>query len=89
LVACCTPNYTLEMHDGIKAIPKDHTEMLQSFRPTRWQLFTKLVLPSIVPFSSFQAKKCLICPVPSPGPSCSSHSSCCPNSLWAKQRVGY
>lgn len=49
LVACCTPNYTLEMHDGIKAIPKDHTEMLQSFRPTRWQLFTKLVLPSIVP----------------------------------------
>ena len=49
LVACCTPNYTLEMHDGIKAIPKDLKEMLQSFRPSRWQLFRKLILPSIVP----------------------------------------
>jgi NitT/TauT family transport system permease protein len=49
LVACCAPNYTLEMHDGIKAIPKDLKEMLQSFRPSRLQLLTKLILPSIVP----------------------------------------
>jgi NitT/TauT family transport system permease protein len=49
LVVCCFPNYTLEMHDGIKAIPKDQKEMLQSFRPSRVQLFTKLILPSIVP----------------------------------------
>ena len=49
LVACCAPNYTLEMHDGIKAIPKDLKEMLISFRPSRYQLFTKLILPSIVP----------------------------------------
>ena len=49
LVACCTPNFTLEMHDGIKAIPKDLKEMLESFRPSRFQLFTKLILPSIVP----------------------------------------
>lgn len=49
LVACCSPNYTLEMYDGIKGIQKDLMDMLQSFRPTRWQLFTKLILPSIVP----------------------------------------
>jgi len=49
LVACCTPNYTLELHDGIKAIPKDLKEMLESFRPSRMQLFTKLILPSIIP----------------------------------------
>ena len=49
LVACCAPNYALEMHDGIKAIPKDFKEMLESFRPNRYQLFTKLILPSIVP----------------------------------------
>ena len=49
LVACCTPNYALEMHDGIKAIPKDLKEMLESFRPSCYQLFTKLILPSIVP----------------------------------------
>ena len=49
LVACCAPNYTLEIHDAIKAIPKDLKEMLASFRPTRRQLFTKLILPSIVP----------------------------------------
>ena len=49
LVACCAPNYTLEMHDGIKAIPKDLEEMLESFRPSRIQLFFKLILPSIVP----------------------------------------
>ncbi len=49
LVACCFPNYTLEMHDGIKAIPKDLKDMLQSFRPSRFQLFTKLILPSLIP----------------------------------------
>lgn len=49
LVACCSPNYTLEMYDGIKGIQKEYMDMLQSFRPNRWQLFTKLILPSIVP----------------------------------------
>ena len=49
LVACCSPNYTLELYDGIKGIQKDYLDMLQSFRPSRWQLFTKLILPSIVP----------------------------------------
>lgn len=49
LVACCSPNYTLEMYDAIKGIQKDLMDMLLSFRPNRWQLFTKLILPSIVP----------------------------------------
>jgi len=49
LVACCFPNYTLEMYDGIKGIQKDLMDMLQSFRPNRLQLFKKLILPSIVP----------------------------------------
>lgn len=49
LVACCFPNYTLEMYDGIKGIQKDLMDMLQSFRPNRLQLFRKLILPSIVP----------------------------------------
>lgn len=49
LVACCSPNYTLEMYDAIKGIQKDLLDMLQSFRPSRFQLFTKLILPGIVP----------------------------------------
>lgn len=49
LVACCSPNYALEMYDGIKGIQKDYREMLQSFRASRLQFFTKLILPSIVP----------------------------------------
>jgi len=49
LIACCMPNYTLELHDGIKGISEEQIDMLSSFRPTRIQLFTKLILPSIVP----------------------------------------
>jgi len=35
--------------DGIKSIPKEPMDMLKSFRPTKMQLFRKLILPSTIP----------------------------------------
>lgn len=35
--------------DGIKSIPKEPMDMLMSFRPTKRQIFTKLILPATIP----------------------------------------
>lgn len=35
--------------DGIKSIPREPMDMLRSFRPTRTQLFRKLIFPSTIP----------------------------------------
>ncbi|MEM4302675.1 MAG: ABC transporter permease subunit [Candidatus Caldarchaeum sp.] len=43
------PLFTYNTLDGIKAIPKEPYEMIISFRPTKLQLFRKLILPSIIP----------------------------------------
>ena len=49
LLAGCLPNYALIIHDGIKSISKEYLDMLRAMRPTRKQLFTKLVLPGMIP----------------------------------------
>lgn len=49
LLAGCLPNYALIIHDGIRGIPKEYYDMLRAMRPSRGQLFTKLILPGMVP----------------------------------------
>ena len=49
LLAGCLPNYALIIHDGIKGIPKEYYDMLRAMRPSRGQLFQKLILPGVLP----------------------------------------
>jgi len=49
LVVVCGPVFLVNVLDAMKGVSKDLRDMLRSFRPTRAQLFTKLVLPATVP----------------------------------------
>jgi NitT/TauT family transport system permease protein len=44
------PFYALNVYDGIRALSTDLIEMVETFRPTRWQIFRLLILPHIVPY---------------------------------------
>lgn len=43
------PFYALSIHDAIRALPRDWLDMIESFRPRRWQVLRFLVFPHIVP----------------------------------------
>jgi NitT/TauT family transport system permease protein len=49
LVVVCAPVFLVDALDAMKGVSKELRDMLRSFRPTRAQLFTKLVLPATVP----------------------------------------
>ncbi|MCY4488212.1 MAG: ABC transporter permease [Deltaproteobacteria bacterium] len=49
LLAGSLPNFALIIHDGIKSISKEYLDMLRAMRPTRKQLFAKLILPGMIP----------------------------------------
>lgn len=49
LLAGSLPNFALIIHDGIKSISKEYLDMLRALRPTRKQLFSKLILPGMIP----------------------------------------
>lgn len=44
------PFYALNVYDGIRALSTDLVEMVETFRPTRWQVFRLLILPHVVPY---------------------------------------
>jgi NitT/TauT family transport system permease protein len=44
------PFYALNIYDGIRALPRDWVDMLESFRPRRWQVLRYLIFPHIVPY---------------------------------------
>jgi NitT/TauT family transport system permease protein len=44
------PFYALSIFDGIRALPRDWVDMIESFRPRRWQVLRYLILPHIVPY---------------------------------------
>ena len=50
MVVIVVPIYALNVHDGIRAMPKEWLEMCESFRPSRWQVLRYLILPHIVPY---------------------------------------
>lgn len=43
------PSFYYLARDGIRAIPSDLWEMVRAWRPTAWQILTKLIIPSILP----------------------------------------
>ena len=49
LVVVCGPVFLVDFLDGMRGVPKDLRDMLWSFRPSRAQLFTKLILPATLP----------------------------------------
>jgi NitT/TauT family transport system permease protein len=44
------PFYALSIYDGIRALPRDWVEMIESFRPRRRQVLRYLIAPHIVPY---------------------------------------
>jgi NitT/TauT family transport system permease protein len=44
------PFYALNVYEGIRALPRDLVDMVESFRPSRWDLLRYLVVPHIVPY---------------------------------------
>jgi ABC-type nitrate/sulfonate/bicarbonate transport system permease component len=49
LVVVCGPVFLVDFLDGMKGVSKDLRDMLWSFRPSRTQFFTKLILPASLP----------------------------------------
>lgn len=44
------PFYALNVYDGIQALSKDLIEVVETFRPSKWQVFRLLILPHIIPY---------------------------------------
>jgi ABC-type nitrate/sulfonate/bicarbonate transport system permease component len=49
LVVVCCPVFIVDFLDGMKGVSKDLRDMMWSFRPTRFQFFTKLIVPGTLP----------------------------------------
>ena len=49
LIVVCAPVFLIDFFDGMKGISAELREMLRSFRPSRLQFFTKLILPGMLP----------------------------------------
>jgi NitT/TauT family transport system permease protein len=49
LVVVCGPVFLVDTLDAMRGVPRELRHMMQSFRPTTWQFFIKLMLPAIVP----------------------------------------
>jgi NitT/TauT family transport system permease protein len=50
LTVILLPFYALNVYEGMKAIPREWVDMLESFRPSRWQMLRYLVFPHIVSY---------------------------------------
>lgn len=50
LTVILLPFYALNVYEGLKAVPRDWVDMLESFRPTRWQMLRFLIFPHIVSY---------------------------------------
>jgi ABC-type nitrate/sulfonate/bicarbonate transport system permease component len=49
MVVVAMPVFLVDTLDGMKAVPRDLQQMVNSFQPTWLERFTKLTLPSILP----------------------------------------
>jgi NitT/TauT family transport system permease protein len=50
LTVILLPFYALNVYEGIRALPRDLIDMVESFRPSRWQILYYLVIPHIIPY---------------------------------------
>lgn len=49
LLVVCGPVFLVDTLDAMRGVPRELRHMMQSFRPTTWQFFRKLMLPAVVP----------------------------------------
>jgi NitT/TauT family transport system permease protein len=49
LFMVCGPVFLVDALDAMRGVSRELRHMMQSFRPTAWQYFVKLMLPAIVP----------------------------------------
>jgi NitT/TauT family transport system permease protein len=50
LLVILLPFYALNIYEGVRALPKELVDMIESFRPSRWQVLRYLILPHIVAY---------------------------------------
>ena len=50
MVMILVPFYAMQVHDGIRAMPRDWVEMIGVFRPSNHQLLRFLILPHVVAY---------------------------------------
>ncbi|WP_206668693.1 ABC transporter permease [Lacisediminimonas profundi] len=50
LTVILLPFYALNVYEGMRAIPRDWVDMMESFRPSRLQMMRYLIVPHIVPY---------------------------------------
>ncbi len=50
LLVILLPFYALNVYEGVRALPKELVDMIESFRPSRWQVLRFLILPHIVAY---------------------------------------
>jgi NitT/TauT family transport system permease protein len=50
LTVILLPFYALNVYDGLRAMPRDLVDMMESFRPSRWQMMRYLIMPHILPY---------------------------------------
>ncbi len=50
LMVILLPFYALNIYEGVRALPKDLIDMIESFRASRWQVLRYLILPHIVAY---------------------------------------
>ena len=50
LTVILLPFYALNVYEGIRALPRELVDMVESFRPSRWHVLRYLVMPHIVPY---------------------------------------
>lgn len=50
LTVILLPFYALNVYEGMRAISRDWVDMMESFRPSRWQMMRYLIIPHIVPY---------------------------------------
>lgn len=49
LIVVCGPVFLVDILDAMKGVPKELRDMLWSYRPTRWEFFSKLMIPATIP----------------------------------------
>ncbi|HVK94779.1 MAG TPA: ABC transporter permease [Noviherbaspirillum sp.] len=50
LTVILLPFYALNVYEGMRALPREWVDMMESFRPTRLQMMRYLIVPHIVPY---------------------------------------
>ncbi|MFP1684007.1 ABC transporter permease [Alloalcanivorax sp. C16-1] len=50
LTVILLPFYALNVYEGVRSMPREWVDMMESFRPSRWQLMRYLVIPHIVQY---------------------------------------